>query len=171
MKIELPYTFFKDICLSLCDQLQAEFHPELILAVSRGGITAAHIMAKRLKLPVGYLIPPGKDETQVQLCIPGGPYDNIVVVEDLVAKGRTYELVQKALTSINENLVKEEQMPFTWEYVPILIDSRYEGDFKYYGFKSPHWIVFPYEEIDAAVEFDWGLSRLGNEKYGKLQGF
>jgi hypoxanthine phosphoribosyltransferase len=150
-KIYLEYEEFKYICLLMAKRIE-KINIDQIVAISRGGISAAHIISKYLKKDVGYFIPKNNE------LILNHDVRNIVFIEDLVAKGRTYNLIKEKMKN---SLIKN------WLFCPVLVDSNYkENDFKIYGFKSNDWIVFPYEEISKMNIDDRGLFRENTDNYG-----
>lgn len=157
MKVKLDYETYKNFCLCMAEKIR-EFKADEIIAVMRGGMSAAHIISKHLNLPCGAYFPgnlPG-------LYITKTTSRRLVFVEDLIAKGRTLkELTDFMQTNANQ---------CSWSFAPVLIDSRVDltmPNILTYGMVTPHWVVMPYEETENVVEGDWGLSRDGSDKYGK----
>lgn len=152
MKIYMPYEELKSICLELADKIQQEYKPTRIVAVMRGGMTAAHIISKHLRLPCDAYFP------SVSLCVaPLDSTERLVFIEDLVAKGRTYNTLCDFMA---------DKQAF-YKFVPILVDHNYQGNFDIYGLRSKDWIVFPYEDFDKMNEGDHGLFRDNTDSYGK----
>jgi hypoxanthine phosphoribosyltransferase len=162
MKVYLDYTTFKSICLALAEKI-AEYKPDEIVAVSRGGISAAHIIAKSLGLPIGYFFP---GEPTGRLVLAKETSRKIVLIEDLVAEGRTFFNAKITMDSLNK-CFKPDEAKFEYKFVPVLIDANSKDTFDIYGFKTPIWVVFPYEEMDKMKEGDHGLFRAGTDAYGK----
>jgi adenine/guanine phosphoribosyltransferase-like PRPP-binding protein len=150
MKFYLPYDQLKNICLCLADDIK-KLEVDSIVAVSRGGLTPAHIIAKYLRLPCDVYFPDRKLLTVDTTCT------KIVFIEDLVAEGRTYRDLSLFMSSNHPKV--------NWTYIPILVDGSFTEKFKLYGFISNHWVVFPYEEFDKTKEGDRGLFRLGDDCY------
>jgi hypoxanthine phosphoribosyltransferase len=154
------YEKFKEEAVAMARRIKVSFfNPTAIVCVVRGGFVPSAIMAKVLGVPCGCWYP--KTDT---LAIEEG-HSNILVVEDLIAKGRTYE---RALTSSSLN-------KFTWKYAPCLIDKKFldetDLDMSYIidCMKiSDEWYVFPWEDINMAKEGDRGLFRDKTDSYGKL---
>lgn len=156
MKYYLEYEQLKRICISMAEDISKGFQPHEIVAVSRGGLTPAHIIGKYLRLPVGVFFPEYKE-----LHLYNTSSTRIVFVEDLIAKGRTFRVIQAAM---------DKYPGIEWTLAPVLIDAHYEEEddgVKYFGFKSKHWVVFPWEEFDKMQEGDRGLFREGSDSYGK----
>jgi len=148
---------FKSICVALAEQIAARNEYDCIVPVMRGGMTAAHIIAKELNWKTGAYWPNEKLLSLPQDC------KSPVFVEDLVAKSRTYKALKFHF------LVERPEMNYA--YVPILIDGDTEEfidrEFPMYGMITKHWIVFPYEDFDKMKEGDHGLFREGTDSYGK----
>jgi hypoxanthine phosphoribosyltransferase len=162
MKTMLDYKTFKNICLSMADNMK-EYDPHEIIAVSRGGLSASHIIAKHLNIPIGMYSP----KTSKILMNTNEYLSRVVFVEDLVAEGRTFELIYNEYSGFGI------QYQFDWKFAPVLIDGKYQetDTFKEklitYGIKTQHWIVMPYEEDEKMIEGDRGLNRDGSDQYGK----
>jgi hypoxanthine phosphoribosyltransferase len=149
-KIELPHELFKALCIDLALKINERYQPNGLIAISRGGISAAHIMAKKLRLQIGYYFP--KDE----LLIPYPGYvdsDPLIFIEDLVAEGRTFLALKKFITS------SEKYSKSIYDFVPILVDKDFDYPFNFYGLKTGSWIVFPYEQSEKVIVGDRGLFR------------
>lgn len=168
MKTYLDYETFKQLCLALAEEIKQKYDPEELVAISRGGISAAHIMAKHLQCQVGYFFP-GKNDGEGELCLADDSHRHIVFVEDLIAQGRTYNTVKFFITKKNDAIRKSQGHIFRWSFVPILIDGSFdekENNIEVYGLKSNIWIVFPYEEFSKMPEGDRGLFRESTDSYG-----
>lgn len=152
-KVYLDFETYKAICLAIADKLKEENLDEIV-AIHRGGMVAASIIGKHLKLPVGSYFP---KTNALNLVNPEAK--RIAFIEDLVAKGRTLQLVA--------DFVKAHPEFQCAYFVPVLVDGAFEEEFKFYGIKTNHWIVMPFEEFDAMNEGDRGLFRDGSDSYGK----
>lgn len=176
-KVFLEYKDLKNICCSIADKIKRDEEKPFteIVAVTRGGLTAAHIFAKQLGLDVGLFLP---KPYQISLNNDVTADTKLLVVEDLVAQGRTYNEIKEFFRILNES-VKNEMLQdmvdsdvpvfeIEWEFCPILIDEGYKNkdEFKYYGYTSENWVVFPYEDSDKVVIGDRGLHRDGSDQYG-----
>jgi len=158
MKIYLSYEMFKNLCLAMAEEIITGItgiEHDCIVPIMRGGMSAAHIIAKELNLPTGAYWPKEKMLSLPPNC------SKPVFVEDLVAKGRTY-------LGLMEYLYRKN-LKFT--YAPVLIDGNNkmfgEDTFPVYGMITKHWIVFPYEDFNKMNEGDRGLFREGTDTYGK----
>ncbi len=124
-----------------------------IIAISRGGLTAAHRLAYKMKLPVECFFP-----KRMQLSyIPSGK-EFMFFVEDVLATGRTYELTKSFMT----------HFPNSWMFCPLVADKKYydaniadKSTNVFFCKVSEDWIVFPHEDTDVVIEGDRGLFRDG----------
>lgn len=159
MKRVMDYEEFKTICLRMANEIK-RFEPTDLVAVSRGGFSAAHIIAKELNLPIGVYYP--KDG---MLFRDGPVYGNMVVIEDLVAQGRTY---RKMIDDF-----RDHDQVMNWAFAPVLIDGNLtitepmRERLLTYGIRTKDWIVMPYEDEQKMVEGDRGLFRDGSDQYGR----
>jgi hypoxanthine phosphoribosyltransferase len=156
MKFYLDYEHLKNICIAMAENIALAYKPHEIVAVVRGGLTPAHIIAKHLRLPVGVLFPEYNE-----LHLYNASSRRIVFVEDLIAKGRTYRQIKN---------IMELYPGIDWKMAPVLVDSHYDetlDNVVTYGFKTSHWCVFPWEDFDKMQEGDRGLFRHGTDSYGK----
>lgn len=155
MQIELNYDFYKNLCLVMAQKIK-EYKATEIICVVRGGMTASHIISKKLNLFCGMYDP------KTDFFYSRSPNSKYVFVEDLVAQGRTYSKIEKFTKS---NGIRE------WGFAPVIIDSSIDeskiNNLVTYGIKTQHWIVSPYEDLKDMNEGDRGLFREGNDKYGK----
>lgn len=141
MKVQLTYPQLKALAFRFAQTLPDDCQ---LVAISRGGLTFAHLVAYFTAKPLGFFIPKTK-----QLVLAGsGP---LVFLEDLIAKGRTLELVRQTVTQ-------------DWTFACVVLDSRFDipAELKArvtYMMRTADWVVFPHEEFDAVVEEDWGLFR------------
>ena len=159
MKKILDYYDMKKMILEKIPSLRSRNFDEVV-AVSRGGLTIAHIIAKELKLQVGVIFPSTR-----QIVFHNPKCKNILIIEDLIAEGRT--------TSIIHDIMNDH--PTKWYYyIPFLVDAdfgEYRSDewrAKPYDecfMKTSDWIVFPWEENDSVVEGDRGLFRDNTDSY------
>lgn len=155
MKTYIDYQTFCSFCLAMADKI-GEWKPDALVAVARGGFSAAHIIAKHLNLRCGVYYP-GDDH----LFIPQSfnPVKRIVFIEDLIAEGRTLKLIEHTMNH-------QQYSNIEWKIAPFLIDDKWE-DIIYkhkiitYGIKTPHWTVMPYEEFSMMNENDRSFFRDG----------
>jgi hypoxanthine phosphoribosyltransferase len=177
-KIQMEWTEFKGWCRKLSADILA-FDPDFLVAVPRGGMTPAHVIAKMLGKKVGFYNPVYdiKDVRWMQnLWLPPVPKGKKVVkisfVEDLVATGRTFDEVRKYMNQLRR-MAKEIPVPyeFEWNFNVILADKKYNYQ-RWDGMLnvacvSEDWVVFPWEDFDLVVDGDRGLFRNGDDSYGK----
>jgi len=133
-----------------------------VVAIVRGGLTAAHYIAKELRLPVGVYFPSNEERGCVLHKAKSGSR-KLLFVEDLVAQGRTFEELFYFLSDSNVNHPNID----SWDFFPILVDHNDTHVFKYFGMKTSDWIVFPYEKYDKMDEGDRGLFRMQTDTYGE----
>lgn len=150
MKKYLEYEDMKQIIYDKIPELKKENFNEVV-AVSRGGVSIAQIIAKELKLPMGYIFPGPERLNLYNQCA-----QKILIVEDLVAQGRTTKIVHK---------IMEDQV-IKYKYMPFLVDAEYtDTDYDYSCIKTSDWIVFPWERFEQVQEDDRGLFRDQTDKY------
>ena len=148
-----------------------EYNPTHLCCVVRGGMSSTHVIARHLKKEVVCFDP--KTETNFARFLTNEDA-RLVFIEDLVAKGRTFDIIKShmKLCSNELSMVKKE---LDWKICPVLVDHDYminsTDDFKdkllTYGMITKHWIVMPYEDLNATVEGDHGLFRDRSDQYGK----
>ena len=143
----MEYDFFKALCLEMAEKIKTNFNPDEIVAVTRGGASAAHIIAKRLELPMGYFFPGSQT-----LVLSKKFSKRIIFVEDLVAQGRTHRIIKSYMSGTHGK-------DFVWRFAPVLVDGSYKEEFQFYGMKTDHWITFPYEEEHRMTTGDRSLFR------------
>ena len=161
MKVYLDYPTFNQLCLAMAQQIE-QWKPDQLVAVSRGGFSAAHIISKHMNLKCGVYMP---HDGQMLLPSSYKPIKKLVFVEDLIAKGRTIETLKLFMN-------KPENSTYEWKIAPVLVDDAFDmslwmDNILTYGISSPHWMIMPYEDFYAMKEGDHGLFRDGTDKYGK----
>lgn len=154
MKRLMNYTELDLLIESQVEAIRLEQYDEII-AVVRGGLTAAHLLAKKLRLPVGCYYP-ATLERKSFLFTSKPDSKKILFVEDLVAQGRTYSELQSHMKGSD----------YEWDFFPVLVDAAYSHDFRFQGLRTSDWIVFPYEEESKVMEGDRGLFRIQTDAYG-----
>ncbi len=134
----------------------------LLVAVSRGGLSLAHIVAFNSKSQLGFFSPKDNElllgsSERKKLADPTAP---IIFVEDLYAKGRTYNLIRKYIEDTN--------IPNPWSMEVVVVDGRVpEREIPSnlsFAYHTNDWLVFPHEDYDTVQEFDWGLNRDGTAR-------
>jgi hypoxanthine phosphoribosyltransferase len=154
MKKYLDYETLKSKLIEKAEELRKE-NFDCVIAVVRGGLTNAHILGKELMLPVGVFYPKERF-----LYVPEGVPKNgkFLVVEDLIAEGRTTKIIHSFFKDYN------------YKYYPFLIDYEYQdNDYDYYSIREKDWIVFPWEQVEKVQEGDRGFFREGTDAYGKIK--
>lgn len=151
-KVVWSYTDLKTVADRIADQIDEVSIGEdfQLVAISRGGITAAHRIAYKLSKTLNFFSPAHK-----LLAFPLLPNQKVFFIEDLVAKGRTHNAVRMYMGKFYPTA--------PWEYCPLVVDSEFkECDFPIHGVVSHDWIVFPYEDDEYVKVGDHGLFREGS---------
>lgn len=153
--------FGAEVAVYLKDKYpQGNYH---LVAITRGGLTLAHIVAYQVAKPVNFFVPA---ETRIIFTDPNrshsdsvGRKDTLVFIEDLIAKGRTYAMLEHTMRSYLND----------WELIPVVIDAAAETPERVskYMVKTADWMVFPHEDFDRVVEKDWGMFRNGTSENSK----
>lgn len=153
-KYEVPYSEFKRLCLDLVPVFQS-VNPEIIVCVTRGGLTAAHIIAKAMNLPVAFV---ASYDGQLQSMGIKQSHKSAVVVDDMVDQGRTFSRVQSHF---------ELTYPATRFYYAAVYKV---GTFEALDFigeiATDRWLVMPNEESCKVVVGDKNLFSEGKSNYG-----
>jgi hypoxanthine phosphoribosyltransferase len=147
----------KEQCKILANRLQVEYKPDAIVAIARGGLVPATIIAKIMRLPVSVFYP----QTQ-SLHLVNHHAKRLVFIEDLIAQGRTYSMVSNFMNKYNEGYAIKTE----WEFCPILVDADSPITPRFYSIKTKDWVVMPWEDFDCMNEGDRGLFREGTDSYG-----
>lgn len=164
MKMNLTYAGLTDIADRVVVELRKR-GPVRLIAIARGGLTFAQLVAYRMALPLFVYFPKNDrisgPESICQLDLDplrvGKDAPEFVFLEDLVAKGRTYDKVYAFM---------DEEFPGArWSFVPVVLDANAPKEVQdaipLYGMKTDNWVVFPYEISEHVVEGDRGLFREG----------
>lgn len=156
-KTNMDYRELTNRCLDMVEQLTI-FNPDEIIAIVRGGMTAAHIIAKEMNLPVGIFIP-----HRYEFVTSTSNPQRIVFIEDIIAEGRTFDCTQNFFKLAYPNL--------KWLFAPVIIDSEYEVNDNRIVVSSDSyrkdWISFPWEDPIKVIVKDRGLFRNNTAQYGK----
>lgn len=146
----VEYSEFKSLCLRIADEAKnsgIEFRS--VMCILRGGLTASHIIAKRLLLPVSVVSP-------VEGLAYYAGWGPVLVVDDMCDQGRTFDRV-KSLLSFSGIAFKTAAVFNVGDY-PVDFVGEYESD---------KWLVMPNEEADKCVVGDKGLFSQGSSRYGE----
>ncbi len=155
MKVEVPFEFYKSIAFAMAEKITKHGGVDEIIAISRGGLVFASIIARRLKLDIGYFFP-----ATDQLVLSNPESKRLVFIEDLIATGATLGKIKT---------VMEGHPLVDWYCVPFLIDAAFEEDkalVPFYGIKTSVWLVAPHETMDEISEGDRGYHRNRTDAYG-----
>ncbi len=147
----LDWASFGALLGEIAEQVRVDdFRPDAVLAVARGGLTAAGYLCCALDVPVMHTIRVRRtrgDERYAAKQRPVidtdgplrvGPGDRVLVVDDIVGTGATAEAVREHLRSAGvaddgvrlAAVVRNHQSQYLPDYCPAVIDD---------------WIVFPWE--------------------------
>jgi len=148
--IKLSYEIIRDLCIDFAkNQKEKDMY---YIAISRGGITAAHIISQYLKVDLLYYIP---DVTDINSFPKDKP---LCFIDDTISpEGRTYRKLF--------NLLMDRE----WYIYVLLQDGQSLLDNKniYYGIKSNIWINFPWRPNDTDITIESkGRFRDGTDNYG-----
>lgn len=140
-KIYLNYETAKEICIAMADELKKK-EVDHIIAINRGGITFAHIMAKYLHLDISLY-----NVKSPENFVLDSKYKDVAIVEDVVTSGNTI------ITARNDLRRKYKEVNFYT--APLVIDRSIDDELVFiYGIKTKHWIVFPFEELEKVQAFE-----------------
>jgi hypothetical protein len=139
-----------------------------LVAITRGGLTLGHRLAVLASKPLSFYNPKTHTLHQMGSSITDSGHQAIFFIEDLIAKGRTYENVRAYMLIYYPRLEENKD----WFYCPLVVDKKFADDrgsldLKIYGSIESDWVVFPYEDEVDVVEGDHGLFRDGTGQYGK----
>lgn len=154
----MSFEELSDHCTFLVDKYIKDFEPDEIVAIVRGGNIPATIISKILRKPMGAFWPGDKmySSPEYMKFDEDRPY-KIAIIEDLVALGRTKEIVEDYFNDFSD---------IDYKFIPILVDENYPEYIEEYGLKTSDWIVFPWEDEEKVSEGDRGLFRDRTDKYG-----
>lgn len=156
-KYVVRYSEFKAICLNMVEYIkERKFNFHAVVCISRGGLTASHIIAKALQLPVAH----------VAFYEPGVPssmgisrYDkSYLVVDDMVDAGRTIEAVREHF--------RKAYPASCFLYAAVFKVGSYHGLDIIGQTETNRWLVMPNEDPSKVVVGDKGLFSCGTNKYG-----
>jgi hypoxanthine phosphoribosyltransferase len=148
-KIELSFEDYKAVCYQMTKKIKALNTKFIeVVAVSRGGMTPAYLIGKELRLDIGVYSPKARKLFTVNSL---SKNDTILVIDDLVALGRTYKALKEDITLCN------------FIFCPFLVDGyyfeKYPKEFPVYGMVSKEWVVFPYEDPSKVTVGTKGFRR------------
>ena len=148
--VELTYDAVERMCLEIASRIKVDWawKPDCVIAVVRGGIFPAQIIAEALKLPVGVYYPGSVFISHPTLF----KYERLLFVDDEVGLGKTYRELKQFL---NESIgSKDRELIFkgTWRFVSVICDSEFEeAESITYGIKAEDWIVLPWRRNNPGV--------------------
>lgn len=154
-KYEVPYEEFKAVCLELVESFKM-FKPDVIVCVARGGMTAAHIVAKAMNLPVAFVA--NYDGYMTSMGLYPRTQKTAIVIDDMADQGRTLDKVRDYLTEDFEGIKFYYSAVYrVGTYTNIDLIGRVVVD---------KWLVMPNEESCKVTVGDKNLFSEGNSQYG-----
>lgn len=146
MKFYAYEEFAKDMKI-LSSKLKAEFEPEVILAVARGGLTLGHFLGmhlnQRLVLSLNsiHYDDTNKLNSLEIFNIPDlKPYKKVLIVDDIIDSGESMQAITKLLKT------KFPDINFKVASIFYKESALLEPDFKLH--KTDEWIEFFWEKLD-----------------------
>ena len=126
------------------------YMPDIIVAISRGGLIPARLLSDilKVKLIVTIAIEFYEDVDKTK-CRPRLVYTlpkeiniagkNVLVCDDIVDSGQTLKLTREYLESLNPKQIK---------FVSLLVKPHAKTWPDYYSRKTDKWVVFPWESTE-----------------------
>jgi hypoxanthine phosphoribosyltransferase len=149
---QLSYAELKAIAKDVAKYINTKKVDCELVAVTRGGLTFAHVVAYNLAKPLHFFDP---KLGELILAHDVSIHSHFIFLEDLIAEGRTFRLISDYMNSGDWRA--------TWEMIPVVLDSKAPQDIQdrvnTYGMCTDDWIVFPHEDADHVVAGDRGLFR------------
>jgi len=157
---QISYDELKVIAKDVAHVIRDKHTDYELVAVARGGLTFAQLVAYHLAKPLHFFIP--KDHALLS-AYPLPYPSHVIFLEDVIAEGRTFRLL--------DNYAAHHNMR-SWEMIPVVLDEMAPQDIQdrvnTYGIRTSDWIVFPHEEVEKTVEGDRGLFRAGTSMNSKF---
>jgi hypoxanthine phosphoribosyltransferase len=157
---QLSYNELKAIAKDVAKYIDTKKVDCELVAVTRGGLTFAHLVAYNLAKPLHFFNP---KLGQLILADDISLHSHFIFLEDLIAEGRTFRLISDYMNSGDWHA--------SWEMIPVVLDSKAPPDIQdrvnTYGIRTDDWIVFPHEDIEHTREGDRGLFREGTSENAK----
>lgn len=155
MKTQLTYDSLTFYASRTAERLSKVGDIELV-AICRGGLTYAQAIAYKMALPLSIFYPTTNGWSSL-----AGPATQsnkpLVFIEDVIAKGRTYNLVNSYMRHNHPNR--------DWCIAPLVVDFSIDLEkyprISHFGFQSLQWVVFPHEDMNHVAEGDHGMFRDG----------
>lgn len=158
-KYVVSYEEFKSICLEMVDYVKARmFNFNSVVCISRGGLTASHIIAKALGLPVAHVAfyEPGV-VSSIGIFNRDQSY---LVVDDMVDQGRTVEAVR--------NYFRNTFPRSSFTFAAVFRVGVYDKMCLVGRTETNKWLVMPNEDPSRVVVGDKGLFSNGTNKYAAM---
>lgn len=145
-KYKLPWTTFESYCLNvICAVQRSAPHIDCIVAIARGGLVPAAIIANALNIRDVRSIAVSSYSGDTRVAEPRLEVDSgtrfvlnsrsVLFVDDIVDSGKTYELFEHSFPAayFASTVVRHSSSSFP--------------DFYGHCFKTSDWIVFPWEQL------------------------
>ena len=130
-KVYMTYEEWEGHCLTLAEQVR-EYNPTEIIAVARGGVMPAFIIAKRLGLKIGMWYPADAE-------LFSHSKDRLLFVDDIVSTGRTLLRLHECFRGTGLN----------YKTAALFVDKQDAATTPdFYSFFADDWIVLPYHKPD-----------------------
>src|SRR5271168_4784005 len=109
---QLSYDELKVIANDVAKYIKEKHVDYELVAVARGGLTFAHLVAYNLAKPLHFFNP-----KLGQLLLTDDMFitSHLIFLEDLIAEGRTFRIISDCINSGNWNS--------SWEMIPVVLDS------------------------------------------------
>ena len=153
-KERLDWNDIEEMCVDVSKKVkQKKVRPDLIIAVSRGGLIPGRILSSYLKnknlsvIRVRFYAGQG-ERTKRPIIIEEATVDvkgkTLLVVDDVLETGKTLELVKKYFSERGARQV----------YLAVLIQKKRKQKVSpdFFSRTSDKWIVYPWEEFDGTDE-------------------
>lgn len=152
--IKISWIRFEKDCITLSKQIRKlppESSPEIIIAISRGGLVSARILSDLLSIPISYLTITSyqnlkKEKEPLILETPSQVFNqqNILLVDDIADSGKTFIRA----VSYFKNFAVEKILTAS---VYIKPKTSFIPDF--WSKKLNGWVIFPYEVKETTEAF------------------
>jgi len=167
MKRQLTYQELKDIAKDVAKYINDKYEPGKydLVAISRGGVTFGHLVSYYLAQPLHYFSTDFMSILWSSQCREGYSRVPIIFLEDVIAQGRTFKLVEMYMEGTDMDFPERSDYDISWEFIPVVMDPGVPEEIRLkvnkVGIETSDWIVFPHEDFDLTVEGDRGLFRQG----------
>lgn len=132
--VDLSYEMHQQLCYSIAFHLK-KLEVKHLVAISRGGLTAAHTISRELNMNLEFMLFRGTNDYEFTFNLDKA--EGIVVfIDDIIINGVTYKLTRE--------ICDKKGIPNL--FCSVVVDSDFpESPNLLYGIKSPHWIKSPFQ--------------------------